>query len=178
MMTSANLCPHSHTQCLLYALYSKNWDSSERRTPLQCQIPKNVSICLIKSNAVIQSDQDANEDNEHTDELPWDDFWQIVQKFFGYAKQLLQWLWRNWMWRSWAGGVTRGLWLWDQLETAYHRQWCAKTCWEADAHWKIRTLCAVCGTSGCFIIGALYLHYTALHLVQWNICIYRIYTQG
>jgi hypothetical protein len=32
-----------------------------------------------------QSDKDPGEDNEHADELPWDGFWQFVQKCFGYA---------------------------------------------------------------------------------------------
>ncbi len=28
--------------------------------------------------------------DDHADELPWDGFWQFVQKFFGYANRLLQ----------------------------------------------------------------------------------------
>ncbi len=38
----------------------------------------------------LQSGRDPDEDDEHTDELPWDSFWQFVQKLFGYANRLLQ----------------------------------------------------------------------------------------
>ncbi len=42
----------------------------------------------------VQSGRDPDEDDD--DELPWDGFWQFVQKFFGYAnrllKQLSEWL--------------------------------------------------------------------------------------
>ncbi len=38
----------------------------------------------------LQSGRDPDEDDEHADELPWDGFWQFVQKFFGYANRLLQ----------------------------------------------------------------------------------------
>jgi hypothetical protein len=33
----------------------------------------------------LQSGQDTGEDDEHTDELPWDCFWQFVKKFFSCA---------------------------------------------------------------------------------------------
>ncbi len=38
----------------------------------------------------LQSGRDPDEDDEHADELPWDGFWQFVQKFFSYANRLLQ----------------------------------------------------------------------------------------
>ncbi len=38
----------------------------------------------------LQSGRDPDEDDQHADELPWDCFWQLVQKFFGYANRLLQ----------------------------------------------------------------------------------------
>ncbi len=38
----------------------------------------------------LQSGRDPDEDDEHADELPWDGFWQFVQKFFGYENWLLQ----------------------------------------------------------------------------------------
>ncbi len=38
----------------------------------------------------LQSGRDHDEDDEHADELPWDGFWQCVQKLFGYANRLLQ----------------------------------------------------------------------------------------
>ncbi len=37
----------------------------------------------------LQSGWDPDEDDEHADELPWDSFWQFVQKFFGYANRFL-----------------------------------------------------------------------------------------
>lgn len=37
----------------------------------------------------LQSGEDPGEDNEPADELPWNSFWQLVQKFFGFANQLL-----------------------------------------------------------------------------------------
>ncbi len=40
----------------------------------------------------LQSGQDPDEDDEHADELPWDGFWQFVQKLFGYVNRLLQYL--------------------------------------------------------------------------------------
>jgi hypothetical protein len=44
----------------------------------------------------LQSVQDPGEDDEHTDELPWDGFWMFVKKFFGCANpqfhQLSVWL--------------------------------------------------------------------------------------
>jgi hypothetical protein len=47
-------------------------------------------------DAKLQSGQDPGEDDEHTDELPWDGFWQLVQKLLGCANpqfhQLSGWL--------------------------------------------------------------------------------------
>ncbi len=90
----------------------------------KCQTPSNGSICPLKLVTMTKCSQveTPDEDDEHADELPWDDFWPFVQKFFGYANRLLQqlsrrsWRWRCWMWRSWAGVVTRGLRLWVRLD--------------------------------------------------------------
>ncbi len=38
----------------------------------------------------LQSGRDPDEYDEHADELPWNGFWQFVQKFFGYANRVLQ----------------------------------------------------------------------------------------
>ncbi len=38
----------------------------------------------------LQSGRDPDEDDEHADELPWDGFWQFVQKWFADANRLLQ----------------------------------------------------------------------------------------
>ncbi len=37
----------------------------------------------------LHSGRGPDEEDEHADELPWDSFWQFVQKFFGYANRLL-----------------------------------------------------------------------------------------
>ncbi len=44
---------------------------------------------------------------EHADELPWDGFWQFVQKFFGYANRLLQQL-SGWLVSDELGGEDAG----------------------------------------------------------------------
>lgn len=38
----------------------------------------------------LQSGGDPDEDGEYADKLPWDGFWQFVQKFIGSANQSLQ----------------------------------------------------------------------------------------
>ncbi len=53
---------------------------------IECEhLPTQVSY-----DDELQSGRDPDEDDEHADELPWDGFWQFVQKFFGYANWLLQ----------------------------------------------------------------------------------------
>ncbi len=53
---------------------------------IECEhLPTQVSY-----DDELLSGRDPDEDDEHADELPWDGFWQFVQKFFGYAKRLLQ----------------------------------------------------------------------------------------
>ncbi len=88
---------------------------------IECEhLPTHVSY-----DDQLQSGRDPNKDDEHADELPWDGFWQFVQKLFGYANRLLQQL-SGWLvsddlggedvgW-SWAGVVTRGLRLWGRLD--------------------------------------------------------------
>ena len=120
MLTSANRSPtRRNTRCLPSALNSENWDSSVKRTPLQrarryrmWALPTQVSY-----DDELPSGRDPDEDDKHVDELPWDGFWQFVQKFFGYANRL---------WRSWAGMVTRGLWLWGWLDLLLN---CLKHLW-------------------------------------------------
>ncbi len=48
-----------------------------------------------------------DEDDEHADELPWDGFWQFVQKFFGYSNRLLQQL-SGWLVSHDLGGGDAG----------------------------------------------------------------------
>ncbi len=59
---------------------------SEVLDAIKCEhLPTQVSF-----NEELQSGRDLDEDYEHAEELPWDGFWQFVQKFFGYANELLQ----------------------------------------------------------------------------------------
>ncbi len=55
----------------------------------------------------LQSVRNPDEDDEHKDELPWDGFWQFVQKFFGYANRLLQQL-SGWLVSDDLGGENAG----------------------------------------------------------------------
>ncbi len=91
-LTSANRSPtRRHTRCLPSALYSENWDSSVKRTPLQSARRHRMwSFDQVDYDDELQSDRDPDEDDEHADELPWDSFWQFVQIFFGYVNRLLQ----------------------------------------------------------------------------------------
>ncbi len=81
----------------------------EENTSPKCQTPSNVSICPLKSVTMMNCSevQDPDEDNEHADELPWDGFWQFMQKFFGYANRLLQQL-SGWLVSDDLGGEDAG----------------------------------------------------------------------
>ncbi len=122
--------PLTHmTPYTLSAICPVQWNPGFIRvenTSPKCQTPSNVSI-QVGYDDKLHSGQDPDEDDEHADELPWDGFWQFVQKFFGSAHRLFQhlsgWLVSDdlggeecWMWRSWAGVVTRGLRLWGRLD--------------------------------------------------------------
>ncbi len=85
MLTSANPHPRRHTRCLPSALYSENRDSSVKRTPLQSARRHRMwafahSSRLRWRTAVRSRPRWVH---EHADELPWDGFWQFLQKFFG-----------------------------------------------------------------------------------------------
>ena len=43
-------------------------------------------------NSTLPSGQDPGESDEHADHVPWDAFWRFVQKFLGFANQLMHWL--------------------------------------------------------------------------------------
>ncbi len=73
-------------------LYSENRDSFVKRTPLQSAKPHRM-WAFTHSNRLrrwtaVRSRPRWND--EHAEEIPWDGFWQFVQKFFGYANRLLQ----------------------------------------------------------------------------------------
>ncbi len=94
--------PLTHTTpYTLSAIYPVQWKPGfirEENTSPKCQLPLNVSICPLKVSYddELQSGRDPDEDDEHAYELPWDGFWQFVQKFFGYANRLLQQLSSDW----------------------------------------------------------------------------------
>jgi hypothetical protein len=87
-------------------------------------------------NVKLQSGQDPGEDNEHADELPWDCFWQFVQKCFDRASslfhQLSGWLISDHPASEEAGcggpGLTwlHGLRLWGRLDVLPNP---LKCCW-------------------------------------------------
>ncbi len=67
------------TPYTLSAIWHVKWKPGfirEENTPPKCQTPSIVSICPLKLvyNDELQSGWDPDEDNEHADDLPWDDF--------------------------------------------------------------------------------------------------------
>ncbi len=109
-LTSANHSPTwHHTLCLLSALYSENPDSSVKRTPLQSTRRHRMwafahSRRLRRWTAVRLRPRWGR---QAADELPWDGFWQFVQKLFGYANRLLQQL-SGWLVSDDLGGEDAG----------------------------------------------------------------------
>ncbi len=98
-----------HTRCLPSALCSENQIHQVRehlsKVPdtIECEhLPTQVGY-----DDKLQSSRDPDEDDEHADELPWDGFWQFVQKFFGYANRLLQQL-SGWLVSDDLGGKDAG----------------------------------------------------------------------
>ncbi len=128
-LTSANRSPsqrHTYAVCHLPCTGKTGihpWREHLSKVPgaIKCEhLPTQVGY-----DNELQSGRDPDEDDEHEDELPWDSFWQFVQKslcqpIVAAAVQVVclrqSWRWKCWMWRSWAGVVTRGLKLWGQLD--------------------------------------------------------------
>ncbi len=102
--------PLTHTTpYTLSAMYSKNRDSSWREhlsngpDAIECEhLPTQVGY-----DDELLSGRDPDEDDKHADELPWDGFWQFVQKFFGYTNRLLQQL-SGWLVSDNRGGEDAG----------------------------------------------------------------------
>ncbi len=92
-LTSAN--PHNaiHAVCHLPCTVKTGihpWREHLSKVPdtIECEhFPTQVGY-----DDELQSGRDPNEDDKHADELPWDGFWQFVQKLFGYANC---WLWQQ-----------------------------------------------------------------------------------
>ncbi len=80
----------------------------ENNSP-KCQTPSNVSICPLKAVTMTNCSQVETpmRMTSMQEELPWDGFWQFVQKFFGYANQLLQQL-SGWLVSDDRGGEDAG----------------------------------------------------------------------
>ncbi len=84
-----------------YTLSAIWWREHLSKVPdaIECEhLPTQVSY-----DDELQSGRDLDEDDEHADELPWDGFWQFVQKLFGYSNRLLQQL-SVWLVSDYHGG--------------------------------------------------------------------------
>ncbi len=111
MLISANCSPtHNgiHAVCHLPCTVKTGihpWREQLSKVPyaIECEhLPTQVGY-----NDELQSGRDPDEDDEHADELPWDGFWQFVQKLFGYANRLLQQL-SGWLVSDDLGGEDAG----------------------------------------------------------------------
>ncbi len=81
--------PHT-TPYTLSAICLVQWKPGfirEEHTSPKYQTPSNVSICPLKSVTTTNCSQveTPTEDDEHADELPWDGFWQFVQKLHNFT---------------------------------------------------------------------------------------------
>ncbi len=107
MLTSAKPLTHtkSYTLSAIYPLQWKPGFIREENTSPKCQMPSNVSICTLKSVTTTKCSQ--VETPMRTTSMTWDGFWQVVQKFFGYANRLLQQL-SGWLVSDDLGGEDAG----------------------------------------------------------------------
>ncbi len=105
----------------------KPWIREENTSP-KCQTPSNVSICPLKSVTTTNCSQVKTPMRTTSMQMSFpvtvsdslcrnylvmqtDCFSSCLGGCFSQS-----WRWRCWMWRSWSGVVTRGLWLWGQLD--------------------------------------------------------------
>ncbi len=95
---------NSHLPCTVKAgIHPWREHLSKEPDAIKCEhLPTQVGY-----DDKLQSGRDPDEDDEHADELPWDGFWQFVQKFFGYANWLLQQL-SGWLVSDDLGGKDAG----------------------------------------------------------------------
>ena len=108
------------------ALCSQRWQQQTTRPHNVCPVHLKPGFIYEEHLPTEVGYEDPGEDDKHADELPWECFWQFVQKLFGCANPVSAVLWladlrryrrcRRQMWRSWAGVVTRGLLLWGRLD--------------------------------------------------------------
>ncbi len=105
-LTSANRSPtQRHTRCLPSACTVKT--GIHPRIEHLSKVPDAIECehwpTQVGYDDELQSGRDPDEDDKHTDDLPWDGFWQFVQKFFGYGNRLLQQL-SGWLSQTIFGG--------------------------------------------------------------------------
>ncbi len=118
-----------HTGCLPSALYSKNRDSSVKRTPLQSATHHRM-WAFVHSSQLRQRTAVRSRPRWGRRACRWasltrfltvcaDILWlckPIVAAAVRVAGLRRSWRWRCWMWRSWAGVVPCGLRLWGRLD--------------------------------------------------------------
>ncbi len=130
MLNSANRSPtQHHTRCLPSALYSENWDSSVKRTPLQSarrhRMWSFAHSSQLRRRTAFRSIPRWGRRACRWASLRW--FLTVCAEILWLCKPIVaaavrvaglrrSWRWRCWMWRSWAGVVTRGLRLWGRLD--------------------------------------------------------------
>ena len=126
-LTSANRYPHngSKSVCHLPSPFETSFHPwITHFSSMQVAIEGEHLPTEVGYNAELQSCQDSGEDDKLADELPWDNVWQFVQKFFCCANPQFHQVaglrrscrWRRRIWRFWADMVTCGLQLWGQLD--------------------------------------------------------------
>ncbi len=129
-LTAANRSPtwhHTHAVCHLPCTVKTGihpWREHLSKVPdaIECEhLPTQVGY-----KDELQSGRYPDEDDDHADELPWDGFWQFVQKLFGYANWLLQqlsrWLVSDDLSREDAGCGGTGL-VWLHVVCGYEAGW-------------------------------------------------------
>ncbi len=125
---SKPLTPRCHTRCLPSYLYSKNRDSSVKRTPFQST--RRHRMWAFAHSSRLQR-RTAVRSRPRWGWLACR--WASLRRFLTVCAEILwlckpivaaavwvaglrrSWRWRYWMWRSWASVVTCGLRLWGRL---------------------------------------------------------------
>ncbi len=142
LLTSANCSPaRCHTRvCLPSALYSENWDSSVKGTPLQ-SARQHRMWAFANSSRLRWRTAVRSRPRWGRRACRWASlrlFLTVCAEILWLCKPIVaaaarvaglrrSWRWRSWMCESWAGVVICGLRLWGRfsetpLETAYGRE--------------------------------------------------------
>ncbi len=104
--------PLTHTTpYMLSAICPVQWKPGFIRKENASKVPDTIECERLPTQVgyddELHSGRHPDEEDEHADELPWDGFWQFVQKFFGYANRLLQQL-SGWLVSDDLGGENAG----------------------------------------------------------------------